>query len=47
MGLFHAGSWTYMGKMQSDRYFALGVEQAFDGEFVAGKCDEVLSALLR
>ncbi|SEE02874.1 hypothetical protein SAMN05444161_4664 [Rhizobiales bacterium GAS191] len=26
-------------------YFAVGVEQTPDGEFVAGKCDEVLSAL--
>jgi hypothetical protein len=31
--------------MQIARYFAVGVEQAPDGEFVAGKCDEVLSAL--
>jgi hypothetical protein len=31
--------------MQMARYFAMGVEQAPDGEFVAGKCDEVLSAL--
>ncbi|SEF00343.1 hypothetical protein SAMN05519104_7645 [Rhizobiales bacterium GAS188] len=27
-------------------YFAVGVEQTPDGEFVAGKCDEVSSALL-
>jgi hypothetical protein len=31
--------------MQIARYLAVGVEQAPDGEFVAGKCDEVLSAL--
>ena len=31
--------------MRIARYFAVGVEQAPDGEFVAGKCDEVLSAL--
>jgi hypothetical protein len=30
--------------MQVTRYFAVGVEQAPDGEFVAGKCDEVLCA---
>jgi hypothetical protein len=32
--------------MQMTRYFAVGIEQAPDGEFVAGKCDEVPSALL-
>jgi len=31
--------------MQMTRYFAVGVEQAWEGEFVAGKCDEALSAL--
>jgi hypothetical protein len=31
--------------MQIARYFAVGVEQAPDGEFVAGKCDEVSRAL--
>ena len=31
--------------MQIARYFAMGVEQAPDGEFVAGKCDEQLTAL--
>ncbi|SDR64258.1 hypothetical protein SAMN05519103_09588 [Rhizobiales bacterium GAS113] len=30
--------------MQMTRYFAVGVEQTPDGEFVAGRCDEVLSA---
>jgi hypothetical protein len=30
--------------MQITRYFAVSVEQAPDGEFVAGKFDEVLSA---
>ena len=30
--------------MQIARYFALGVEKTRDGEFVAGKSDEVLSA---
>jgi hypothetical protein len=44
-GLFHVGSWTYIEEMQIARYFALDVEQASDGEFIAGKCDEVLSAL--
>jgi hypothetical protein len=34
-----------MGEMQVARYFALGVEKALDGEFVAGTCDEVLGAL--
>src|SRR5260370_17631836 len=32
--------------MQMTRYFAVGVEQAPDGEFVAGKCDEVPGAPL-
>jgi hypothetical protein len=32
--------------MQMTRYFAVGVEQAPDGEFVAGKCDEVRNAPL-
>src|SRR5580704_17323011 len=36
---------NYIGEMQIARYFAVGVEQAPDGEFVAGKCDEALSAL--
>ena len=31
--------------MQIARYFAMGVKQTPDGEFVAGKSDEVLSAL--
>jgi hypothetical protein len=31
--------------MPITRYFAVGVDQAPDGEFVAGKCDEVSSAL--
>ena len=31
--------------MPITRYFAVGVDQAPDGEFVAGKCDEVPSAL--
>jgi hypothetical protein len=31
--------------MRMIRYFVVGVEQAPDGEFLAGKCDEVLSAL--
>ena len=30
--------------MQTTRYFAVGVEQAADGEFVAGECDELSSA---
>jgi len=30
--------------MQIARYFAVGVEKTRDGEFVAGKSDEVLSA---
>jgi hypothetical protein len=30
--------------MQIARYFAVGVERTPDGEFVAGKSDEVLSA---
>jgi hypothetical protein len=32
--------------MQMTRYFTVGVEQAPDGEFVAGRCDEVPSALV-
>ena len=35
-----------MGDMQMTRYFAVGVEQAPDGEFVAGKCGEAPSAPL-
>ena len=31
--------------MQIARYFAIGIKQAQDGEFVAGKSNEVLSAL--
>jgi hypothetical protein len=31
--------------MQFARSFAMGVEEALGGEFVAGKCDEVASAL--
>jgi hypothetical protein len=31
--------------VQNARYFAMGVKQTPDGEFVAGKSDEVLSAL--
>jgi hypothetical protein len=42
---FRTGSRDYIGEMQITCYFAVGVEQAPDGEFVAGKCDEVLSAL--
>jgi hypothetical protein len=30
--------------MQMTRYFAVDVEQGPDGEFVAGKCDQVPSA---
>jgi hypothetical protein len=44
-GLFRTGSQDYIGEMQIARYFAVGVEQAPDGEFVAAKCDEALSAL--
>jgi hypothetical protein len=36
---------NYIGEMQIARYFAVGVEQAPDGEFIAGKCDEAQSAL--
>jgi hypothetical protein len=44
-GAFSHGELDYIGEMQIARYFAVGVEQAPDGEFVAGKCDEALSAL--
>ena len=44
-GAFSHKELDYIGDMQIARYFAVGVEQAPDGEFVAGKCDEVLSAL--
>jgi hypothetical protein len=30
--------------VQIARYFAMGVEQVTDGEFIAGKCHEVRSA---
>ena len=35
---------NYIREMQIARYFAMGVEQAPDGEFIAGKCHEVRSA---
>ena len=35
---------NYIREMQIARCFAMGVEQAPDGEFVAGKCHEVRSA---
>jgi hypothetical protein len=34
-GLFRTGGSTYIGEMHMARYFAVGVEQASDGEFVA------------
>jgi hypothetical protein len=37
---------TYIGEMQMTRYVAVSVEQTPDGEFLAGECDEVRSALL-
>jgi hypothetical protein len=44
-GAFSHKELDYIGDMQIARYFAVGVEQAPDGEFLAAKCDEALSAL--
>ena len=44
VSLYRTGSQRYKAWMQITRYFAVSVEQAPDGEFVAGKFDEVPSA---
>ena len=36
---------NYVREMRIARYFAVGVKQTPDGEFVTGKSDEVLSSL--